>query len=82
MTPEAEFIQRSVAAAADLALLFVGEPEEKMLAALSQTRQNLARELSEAFGVEAAASFADAFVAAVAGHRREIEPAGSLQARN
>jgi hypothetical protein len=72
MTPEAEFIQRMVASAADLALFFSGEPEAKMIAVLSQTRESLATELSDQFGAEIAASIADAFVAAVAGHRREI----------
>jgi hypothetical protein len=39
----------------------------------SQTRQNLASELTEVFGAEVAASFANAFVGAVAGHRQELD---------
>jgi hypothetical protein len=72
MTPQMEFAQRCAAAAADLALLYAGEPEEKMLAALSQTRQNLAAELTETFGADVAALFADRFVATVIGRRREF----------
>jgi hypothetical protein len=80
MTPErmdtpAEFVTRCVDAAADLALLFVGEPEEKMLATLQQTRANLEAELSESFGPDMAAAVAQAFVKAVIGRRREIEAA-------
>jgi hypothetical protein len=71
-----EFVDRSVAAAADLALFFVGQPEEKMLATLRQTRANLEAELSELWGADVAALYAEAFVAAVARHRREIEAAG------
>jgi hypothetical protein len=71
MTPQM-FAERCAAVAADLAVLYAGEPEEKMLAALSQTRQNLAAELTETFGAEVAASFADRFVAAVVSRRREL----------
>jgi hypothetical protein len=71
MTPQM-FAERCAAAAADLALIYAGEPEEKMLAALSQTRRNLAAELTETFGAEAAAMFADRFVAAIVGRRRQL----------
>jgi histidine ammonia-lyase len=72
MTTPSEFVGRLVATAAELALFFAGESEERMLAALSQTRENLATELSDQFGADTAASIADAFVAAVAGRRREM----------
>ena len=78
MTTQAEFVQRCVAAAADLALFFVGAPEEKMLASLHQTRINLEADLAETFGADVAAAIAEAFVAAVIGHRREIEAAGAM----
>ena len=71
-----EFIDRCVAAAADLALFFVGAPDEQMLASLRQTRTNLETELSETFGAEVAAAIAEAFVATVIHHRRELEAAG------
>jgi hypothetical protein len=72
MTPQMEFAERCAAAAADLAVLYAGEPEEKMLAALSETRQNLATELTGTFGAEGAAQLADRFVAAVVSRRREL----------
>ena len=71
-----QFIERCVAAAADLALYFVGAPDEQMLASLQQTRTNLETELTEMFGAEVATIVAQAFVSAVVGHRREIEGAG------
>jgi hypothetical protein len=82
MTPQAQFVERCVAAASELALFFAGESEEDVLGALSQIRQNLANKLTEPFGAEVAASFADRFVAAVVGHRREIEAAGATTQRS
>ena len=73
MTPaEERFVQRVTESASALALFFASQPEERMLAALSETRENLALELTEAFGAEGAALFADRFVATVAGRRREL----------
>jgi hypothetical protein len=74
---EDDFIDRSVAAAADLALFFVGVPENEMLLSLYHVRANLEVELAEAFGPEVAALVAQAFVAAVVGRCREIEAAGA-----
>lgn len=71
------FVDRSVAAAADLALFFVGAPEDAMLLSLGQVRKNLEAKLVDTLGADAAVRFADAFVAAVVGHRREIEAAGT-----
>jgi hypothetical protein len=70
-----QFIDRCAAAAADLALFFVGEPKEKMMQALHQTRANLEAELAEPFGPDVAAQMAEAFVAAVIARKREIEAA-------
>jgi hypothetical protein len=58
--------------AASLALFFLNEPEE-MLAALERTRNNLEAEIATILGAELAAAIAEAFVGAVAGHRRELE---------
>lgn len=69
----AEFVMRATEAAADLALFFVGEPDDKMEAALEQTRENLARNLAETLGAKNAERFASAFVSTVAGHRAKIE---------
>jgi hypothetical protein len=76
MTTQVEFAERCTAAAADMALFFVGAPEEKMLASLHQTRINLEADLAETFGADVAAAIAEAFVATVVRHRREIEAAG------
>ena len=79
MTTQAEFAERCVAAAADLALYFVGAPDEQMLASLHQTRTNLETELAETFGAEVATAIAEAFVATVIRHRREIGgPPGAM----
>ena len=59
--------------AASLALFFLNEPEGKMLAALERTRNNLEAEIATILGAELAAAIAEAFVGAVAGHRRELE---------
>jgi hypothetical protein len=48
-----------------------------MLAALFQTRENLKAELAETFSAEVAAAIAEAFLARVVRHRREIEAAGA-----
>jgi len=44
-----------------------------MLAALERTRNNLEAEFATILGAELAAAIAEAFVGAVAGHRRELE---------
>jgi 7-keto-8-aminopelargonate synthetase-like enzyme len=82
MTTQAEFAERCAAAAADLALYFVGAPDEQMLASLHQTRTNLEADLAETFGADVAAAIAQAFCAAVIGHRREIEAAGAPMVLN
>jgi uncharacterized protein (DUF2267 family) len=68
-----EFIDRLVAAAANLALVFASAPEELMRAELDQMRETLTRELTAALGAEAAHRIADAFVRAVIGQEAEIE---------
>jgi hypothetical protein len=47
-----------------------------MLSALEQTRHNLEAEIAPMLGAEMAAAVAEAFVGAVAGHKREIEAKG------
>jgi hypothetical protein len=70
------FVYRLRDQAANLALFFAGEPEEKMLAALEQTRRNLEAEIAPMLGAEMAAAISTGFVGAVVGCRREIEAAG------
>jgi hypothetical protein len=72
------FVSRLRDEAANLALFFAGEPEEKMLAALEQTRRNLEAEITTLLGAEMAGQIAEAFVVAVVGQRREIEAAGEM----
>jgi hypothetical protein len=67
------FIERLAAAVADLALFFCGEPDDRMHAALRQTRMNLETKLSETFGAETAARIAQAFVTAVTRRKAEID---------
>lgn len=69
-------IDTCVAVAAQLALFFVGTPEDEMLASLHHVRSDLEARLSEPFGAAVAAVIAEAFAATVALHRREIEAAG------
>jgi hypothetical protein len=73
MTTQSEFVERSVAAAADLALFYVGIPDDAMTQSLNEVRSNLTASLSEPFGPDIAAGIAGAFVKAVASRRREIE---------
>jgi len=77
-----EFIDRCADAVRDLSLFFVGEPEEKMLAVLEQTRRNLETKIAPILGAEVAAQIAEAFIAAVVGRRREIEAAACTMPRN
>jgi hypothetical protein len=74
MTPaEERFIQRVTASASALGVFFAKQPDDEIvLAALSETKSNLTAELSETFGAEVAAQFADRFVATVIGRRREL----------
>jgi hypothetical protein len=53
-------------------------PNDAMLLALAQTRDRLAAALSDTFGAYVATSFAQRFVVAVAGHKREIDRAAAV----
>ncbi len=74
MTPAGErFVKRVTDSAAMMAEHFAKEPNEvRVIAALEETRLNLTVELTETFGRERAAMFADRFVATVFGRRREL----------
>lgn len=65
--------------AADLALLFAGEPERKMAAALDAMRESMEPDLADALGAEAAAIFCEAFVAEVRRRRAKIEEIASFR---
>jgi hypothetical protein len=70
-----EFIERSTKAAADIALAFVGEPDEKVRAALEQSRTRLQAELAPQIGAEAAEQVAGALVTAVVSRKAELDAA-------
>ena len=75
----ADFIDRCVAAAADMSLRFVGTDDEQMLAALADVRENLKAQLAPTLGIEVGYTVAEAFVACVAACKREIEAAAGGQ---
>ena len=81
MTTPSEFTERAVKSAADLALFFVGVPEEAMKRSLLEAQSNLEAQLAEPFGPEIARDMAKAFVTAVAGRRREIEEVAGATSR-
>ena len=70
-----EFVDRCVASAADMALLFVGASQEQMLQHLIVVRKRMTLRLAEPFGAEIAAFVADAFAATVVKCKVEIEKA-------
>ena len=72
-----EFIARCVAAVEEMALSFVGEPDDRVAASLEVCRQNLTQQLAAEIGAENAAAVADAMVKAVMGQKAYLE---SLQA--
>jgi hypothetical protein len=75
----ADFIDQCVAAAADMSLRFVGTDDEQMVAALADVRENLKAQLAPTLGIEVGYTVAEAFVACVAGRKREIEAAAGGQ---
>jgi hypothetical protein len=73
-------VEIAVAAAAQLALFYVGTPENEMLLALHDIRSDVQARLTEPFGPDIAAAIASSFVDTVARRRRELE-AGSGTSR-
>ena len=77
--PGAEkFIESLVSSAADMALAFVGEPDEKVRAHLEQTLgKTLSAKLAEkGLGLDTAAAMTEALIGAVIGHKHELEAKG------
>jgi hypothetical protein len=70
-------IDDCVAMAARVAERYVGVPEEEMLVDLYRLRAIVQAEVAETFGPDVAVVVAQAFVSAVAGHRRELEAEGA-----
>jgi len=76
MTTQAEFAERCAAAAAELALFFVGVSHPEMMQSLVTMQANLQAGLAQTFGADVGTQIAAAFVATVVRRRREIgEPA-------
>lgn len=79
MTTEAEFAERCAIAAADLALLYAGQPDEKVTRSLAQLRSSLNRDLAKVFAAGADIPTAvNLFIDAILVRKREIEAAGSV----
>lgn len=82
-----EFSATCASEAADLALLFAGEPEDKMAVALQEMRERMEPQLTDTVGAEAAASICDVFVAVRSGaagqrsRRLHLSKAGDGRAR-
>jgi hypothetical protein len=76
---EAELVQRWIAAADQLGLLFAHEPDDRVAASLEQMRKNLIAEFFMLFPSappETMAAGVDCIVAEIQKRRREIEAAG------
>ena len=72
-----QFARQLTDSVAELSLALADEHDAQVNAVLEQMRSRLAKKLTSQIGGLAATKLADAFVAAVAGHRREIESAGA-----
>jgi hypothetical protein len=82
MTPPMEFAERCAAAAADLALAFAGQPDEKVKRPLEQMAANLRTELTKEFSADVdVPRVVELFVDAVLVRKREIETAAAAVPR-
>jgi hypothetical protein len=70
-------VNQLVAAAAHMALPFVGVPYEQMLVALYTVREDMKMRLAGDMPAAIATLVAEAFVTAVAGHKAELEAAAN-----
>lgn len=76
MTPQLEFAQRCAAAAADLALLYAGQPDEMVTRSLEQMSANLRTALAKEFSADVdVPKVVELFVDAILTRKREIEAA-------
>jgi len=79
MTTPLEFAQRCAAAAADLALAFAGQPDEKVTQSLAQMRTNLQTELANVFAADVdVPRVVDLFVDAILARKREMSETGPV----
>jgi hypothetical protein len=70
------FIWQCAQSAADLALYYVGVPDDVMMTELRNVESNLATDLTTQFSAETAAEIAARFVTAVINGRRELGSGG------
>ncbi len=78
MTTPADFAARCAATAAELALFYAGEPDEKVASSLAAMRTNMQAELSKLFAAGADIPAAvDLFIEAILARKREIEAGAS-----
>jgi hypothetical protein len=68
-----EFIQRCIAAAADMSLAFSGEPDDKVLAHLHATRDHFEAKLAGEIGADNAATVVDTLIKVVMAQKRKLE---------
>jgi hypothetical protein len=71
-----QFIDACLAAISDVALAFVGEPDDRVLASLEEMKENLACGWAENLGPDVAAKIADAFVGTIRGEKHRLEASG------
>jgi hypothetical protein len=83
MTTPMQFAERCAAVAADLALAFAGQPDEKVTQSLAQMRTNLQAELANVFDASVdIPKVVDLFIDAILARKREIERAAGPRALN
>jgi len=72
-----EFTDLCLASISDVALAFVHEDDDHVLAALERMRANLARRWAETMGPDIAATLAEAFVGTIMGEKHRLEAKGA-----
>jgi len=76
--PQMEFAERCSAAAADLALMYAGQPDEMVTQSLARMRTNLQTELANVFDASVdIPKVVDLFIDAILARKREIEATGA-----
>ena len=75
-TPQMQFAERCAAVAADLALAFAGQPDEKVTQSLALMRTNLRTALAKEFSAAVdVPRMVELFIDAILVRKREIEAA-------
>jgi hypothetical protein len=82
-TPQMQFAERCAAVAADLALLYAGQPDEMVTRSLEQMSANLRTSLAKEFSADVDVPKVVAlFIDAILARKREIERDAGPQALN